>query len=73
MEAMQDKMNLREHNKIEIFNLIRDSMNMDQTSHLTNMKMVQQSVLDGTSKWSAKLTITGNKRKHYVYFYFAMI
>ena len=59
MEAMKDKMKVREKNKPDIFNLIRDVVNIDQKSHIGHMKVVKQSVLDGTSKWSAKLTITG--------------
>jgi protein unc-13 len=58
MEAMKDKMKLREKNKPEIFNLIRDVFTVDLTSHTGHMKAVKQSVLDGTSKWSAKITIT---------------
>ena len=59
MEAMKDKMKVREKNKPEVFNLIRDVFTADQKSHIGHMKAVKQSVLDGTSKWSAKLTITG--------------
>lgn len=58
MEAMKEKMKQREKNKPDVFNLIRDVLNMDQKSHIGHMKAVKQSVLDGTSKWSAKLTIT---------------
>jgi hypothetical protein len=32
---------------------------VDKKQHSGNMKSVKQSVLDGTSKWSAKLAITG--------------
>ena len=59
MEAMKDKMKVREKNKTEVFDLIRDVVNVDQKSHIGYMKAVKQSVLDGTSKWSAKLSITG--------------
>ena len=59
MEAMKEKMKQREQNKTEVFNLIRDAINVETSSHVGYMKAVSQSVLDGTSKWSAKLTITG--------------
>ncbi len=59
MEAMNDKMKIREKNKPEVFNLIQDVVNIDLKTHTGYMKAVKQSVLDGTSKWSAKLTITG--------------
>ena len=58
MEAMNDKMKIREKNKPEVFNLIRDVVDIDLKSHAGHMKVIKQSVLDGTSKWSAKLTIT---------------
>lgn len=38
---------------------IRKVFGVDKKSHSGHMKAVKQSVLDGTSKWSAKIAITG--------------
>ena len=43
-----------------IFNLFfRDVFTVEEKNHSGHMKAVKQSVLDGTSKWSAKIAITG--------------
>jgi protein unc-13 len=43
--------------------------NVDEKSHVGHMKAVKQSVLDGTSKWSAKLAITGKIKSKNNFFF----
>ncbi|XP_065220336.1 protein unc-13 homolog A isoform X2 [Planococcus citri] len=56
--AMKDRMKQREQDKPVIFELIRSVFAVDETTYVGHMKSVKQSVLDGTSKWSAKIAIT---------------
>ncbi|XP_043259604.1 uncharacterized protein LOC122401500 isoform X3 [Colletes gigas] len=56
--AMKDRMKQREREKPEIFELIRSVFGVDEDAHTGHMTSVKQSVLDGTSKWSAKIAIT---------------
>jgi protein unc-13 len=59
LTAMKDRMKIRERNKPEIFDEIRKVFGVTKLVHSQNMKTTKQIVLDGTSKWSAKITVNG--------------
>lgn len=65
--VLKDRMKIRERNKPEIFELIQEVFALDKSTHGTQMKQIKQSVLDGTSKWSAKISITGLHLDHLQY------
>lgn len=52
-----------ENEKIKLLklflNIFRSTFNVDDKHHAGHMMAAKQSVLDGTSKWSAKIAITG--------------
>jgi protein unc-13 len=53
--------------------VLRDVFNVDEKSHADHMKVVKQNVLDGTSKWSAQLAITGNRSISKIHFFFVFL
>lgn len=56
--AMRERMLAREREHPEGFELLRHVFNIALAEHSANVKQAIQTVLEGTSKWSAKLTVT---------------
>ncbi|EDV26353.1 uncharacterized protein TRIADDRAFT_22095, partial [Trichoplax adhaerens] len=54
-QDMAKRMDDQESSNAELFQLVRDVFNIENRLHVGYLKHVRQSILDGTSKWSAKI------------------
>ncbi|WKX92812.1 hypothetical protein Q1695_010671 [Nippostrongylus brasiliensis] len=56
--VIRDRMKIQEKNKPEIFETIRTVFDVDERTQQETLKQIKTSILEGSSKWSAKITLT---------------
>lgn len=54
-------MRVQQTNKPEVFTRIREIFVVDERTQQETLEHVKNSILEGSSKWSAKIYLTGNK------------
>ncbi|CAA98146.3 Phorbol ester/diacylglycerol-binding protein unc-13 [Caenorhabditis elegans] len=58
VNVIRDRMKIQEQNKPEVFQMIRTVFDVDENIQKETLKTVKASILEGSSKWSAKITLT---------------
>ncbi|PIC51205.1 hypothetical protein B9Z55_001809 [Caenorhabditis nigoni] len=58
VNVIRDRMIIQEQNKPEIFDMIRNIFDVEENVQKQTLKSVKESILEGSSKWSAKITLT---------------
>jgi protein unc-13 len=56
--AIRDRMKIQERNKPELFETIRQAFAQTEKIQHETLKAVKNSILEGSSKWSAKIHLT---------------
>ena len=59
--AIRDRMKLQERNKPELFDTIRTVFGQTEKMQQETLKAVKNSILEGSSKWSAKIYLTSQR------------